>query len=249
LRKENARLASEQLDMGFYVLFYFSENMTDNYRKITNVVIMTSFGFIILVFPSCHIFGILGAVAPSIYENIEFPYSFLFLKSGKLEHGHPLSSGGDNLYEGTLFQVLYPSNWIKEDIPLVRYTALESLPEVAFYVPNQNVEVIISTERPGNVLLSEYFSREVISLQDSVTGYESVGSSKTKLGNVTALEVSYISSMVEEGTIYGQTKTMELVTIFQGVSYFFIYRAEVSEYSKYLPAVQEMIRSFVFKRA
>jgi len=144
---------------------------------------------------------------------------------------------------------LYPSNWIKEDIPLVRYTALESLPEVAFYVPNQNVEVIISTERPGNVLLSEYFSREVISLQDSVTGYESVGSSKTKLGNVTALEVSYISSMVEEGTIYGQTKTMELVTIFQGVSYFFIYRAEVSEYSKYLPAVQEMIRSFVFKRA
>ena len=97
--------------------------------------------------------------------------------------------------------------------------------------------------------MSEYFSREVIALQDSVTGYESVGSSKTKLGNVTALEVSYISSMVEEGTIYGQTKTMELVTIFQGVSYFFIYRAEISEYSKYLPAVQEMIQSFVFKRA
>ena len=208
--------------MGFYVLFYFSEDMTDNYRKITNVVVMTSFGFIILVFPSFHIFGILGAVAP-------------------------YSSGGVNLYEGTLFQVLYPSNWIKEDIPLVRYTALESLPEVAFYVPNQNVEVIISTERPGNVLLSEYFSREVIALQDSVTGYESVGSSKTKLGNVTALEVSYIGSMVEEGTIYGQTKTMELVTIFQGVSYFFIYRAEISEYSKYLPAVQEMIQSFVFK--
>ena len=219
---ENARLASEQLDMGFYVLYYFSEDVTDNYRKITNVVVMTSFGFIILVFPSFHIFGILGAVAPS-------------------------SSGGVNLYEGTLFQVLYPSNWIKEDIPLVRYTALESLPEVAFYVPNQNVEVIISTERPGNVLLSEYFSREVIALQDSVTGYESVGSSKTKLGNVTALEVSYIGSMVEEGTIYGQTKTMELVTIFQGVSYFFIYRAEISEFSRHLPAVQEMIQSFVFK--
>src|ERR671911_448099 len=139
--------------MRFYVLFYFSEDMTDNYRKIINVVIMTSF------------------------------------------------------------------------------------------------EVIISTERPGNVPLSEYFSREVIALQDSVTGYESVGSSKTKLGNVTALEVSYIGSMVEEGTIYGQTKTMELVTIFQGVSYFFIYRAEISEHSKYLPAVQEMIQSFVFKRA
>src|SRR5687768_2674875 len=204
--------------MGFYVLFYFSEDMTDNYRKIINVVLMTSFGFIILVSPSFHIFA-------------------------------PPSSGGVSLYEGTLFQVLYPSNWIKEDIPLVRYTALESLPEVAFYVPNQNVEVIISTERPGNVPLSVYFSREVIALQDSVTGYESVGSSKTKLGNVTALEVSYIGSMVEEGTIYGQSKTMELVTIFQGVSYFFIYRAEISEYSKYLPAVQEMIQSFVFKRA
>jgi hypothetical protein len=42
---------------------------------------------------------------------------------------------------------------------------------------------------------------------------------------------------------------MERICIFKGVSYFFIYRAEISEYSKYLPAVQEMIRSFVFKEA
>ena len=108
--------------MGFYVLFYFSEDMTDNYRKIINVVIMTSFGFIILVFSSFHIFGILGAVATS-------------------------SSGGVNLYEGTLFQVLYPSNWIKEDIPLVRYTALESTPLAtrSFYERLESQNKSIST--------------------------------------------------------------------------------------------------------
>jgi hypothetical protein len=59
----------------------------------------------------------------------------------------------------------------------------------------------------------------------------------------------FVGDNVEEGLVYGQTKTMELISILKGVSYFFIYRAEISEYSKYLPAVQEMIRSFVFKEA
>lgn len=110
---------------------------------------------------------------------------------------------------------------------------------MAFYVPDQNVEVIIATERPRKVLLPEYFSREVAGLQDSVAGYNFAGSSKTKLGNLPAQEILFVGDIVEEGLVYGQTKTMELISIFKGVSYFFIYRAEISEYSKYLPAVRD----------
>jgi hypothetical protein len=214
-----------------------------NCRKIAKVVIMMLLAYTVLISQSFHTLSTVGAITPLTNKSSESSHSFLFLKSG--EPG----PRGFNLYEGNLFKILYPSNWTKEDIPLVKYTAVESLPEVAFYVPDQNVEVIIATERPGKVLLPEYFSREVAGLQDSVAGYKFAGSSKTKLGNIPAQEILFVGDIVEEGLVYGQTKTMELISIFKGVSYFFIYRAEISEYSKYLPAVQEMIRSFVFKEA
>jgi hypothetical protein len=226
---------------------WFLRNMTKDCRKIAKVVIMASFGYTILISQSFHTLSTVGAITPN--ESSESSHSFLFLKSGEPEHNNAPWPSGFNLFEGDLFKILHPSNWTKEDIPLVKYTAVESLPEVAFYVPDQNVEVIIATERPGKVLLPEYFSREVAELQDSVAGYKFVGSSKTKLGNIPAQEILFVGDIVEEGLVYGQTKTMELLSIFKGVSYFFIYRAEISEYSKYLPAVQEMIRSFVFKEA
>ena len=225
---------------------WFLRNM--NCRKISRVVIMMLFAYTVLISQSFHTLSTVGAITPLTNESSESSHSFL-LKSGEPERKNTPGPRGFNLYEGNLFKILYPSNWTKEDIPLVKYTAVESLPEVAFYVPDQNVEVIIATERPGKVLLPDYFSREVAGLQDSVAGYKFAGSSKTKLGNIPAQEILFVGDNVEEGLVYGQTKTMELISIFKGVSYFFIYRAEISEHSKYLPTVQEMIRSFVFKEA
>lgn len=224
---------------------WYLRNMMKNCRKISKVVITMLFAYTVLISQSFHTLSTVGAITPLTNES----HSFIFLKSGEPERNNAPGPRGFNLYEGNLFKILYPSNWTKEDIPLVKYTAVESLPAVAFYVPDQNVEVIIATERPGKVLLPEYFSREVAGLQDSVAGYKFAGSSKTKLGNIPAQEILFVGDIVEEGLVYGQTKTMELISIFKGVSYFFIYRAEISEYSKYLPAVQEMIRSFVFKEA
>jgi hypothetical protein len=210
---------------------------------------MMLFAYTILISQSFHMLSTVGAITPSTNGSSESSHSFLFLKSGEPESNNAPGPRGFNLYEGNLFKILYPSNWTKEDIPLVKYTAVESLPEVAFYVPDQNVEVIIATERPGNVLLPEYFSQEVSGLQESIAGYKFIGSNKTKLGNIPAQEILFVGDIIEEGLVYGQTKTMELISIFKGVSYFFIYKAETSEYSKYLPAVQKMIRSFVFKEA
>lgn len=226
----------------------FFRNMMKNCLKIAKVVIMMLFACTILISQSFHTLSTVGANTLLTNESSESSHSFLFLKSGEPESSAP-GPRGFNLYEGNLFKILYPSNWTKEDIPLVKYTAVESFPQVAFYVPDRNVEVIIATERPGKVLLPEYFSREVSGLQDSIAGYKFVGSNKTKLGNIPAQEILFVGDIVEEGLVYGQTKTMERICIFKGVSYFFIYRAEISEYSKYLPAVQEMIRSFVFKEA
>jgi hypothetical protein len=174
--------------------------------------------------------------------------NFRLFDIGKPIYGSPSSSSGFEQHEGIHLQVSYPRNWTKETVPLVKYTGLQSVPEVAFYVPNKNVEVTISTERPGNIPLSKYFLQEVTSLQDAVSGYVFIDSGESSLGNLTAKKLLYTSDMIEGGTTYGRMKTMELVSIHKGISYFFVYRADESDFQKYLPVVQEMINSFVFKR-
>jgi hypothetical protein len=173
--------------------------------------------------------------------------SFRIFDLGKPVPSSPSTISKFDKYEGTQVQVSFPSNWTKETLPLVRYTGLQSVPEVAFYVPNQNAEVTISTDKPGNIPLTTYFLQEVDSLQDAVSGYVFIESDESYLGNLPAKRVLYTSDITEGGTIYGRMKTMELVSINRGVSYFFVYRADESNFSTYLPAVQEIINSFGFK--
>lgn len=205
-----------------------------------------SVGFLVLFFHFFPILGISSAFTQLINGYAEAS-SFLPFFGSAPEHGSPPSIKGFQLYDGTLFQVSYPSNWTKEAIPFVRYTGLQSVPEVAFYVPNENVQVIISTERPGDVVLSDYVSQEIASLQDSLAGFKLIDLDQSRLGNITAQKVLYTSGLHEDGIVYGKSQTMELISIDRGVSYFFVYKAEASAYSKYLPVVVEMIESFEVK--
>jgi eukaryotic-like serine/threonine-protein kinase len=189
-----------------------------------------------------------SVLAQPTHEEEEAGSFLRFFDLGKPTPDSPSPIEGFLEHDGTLLQVSYPSNWTKESIPLVRYTGLPSVAEVAFYVPNQNVEVVISTEVPGNnVVLSEYLSEELIALQNSLVGYKLVDSDQTKLGNNLAERIVYTSTQVEDGVAYTQLKTMELLSIKGGASYFFVYRADASNYLKYLPLVEKMIESFRFK--
>ena len=85
------------------------------------------------------------------------------------------------------------------------------MPEVAFYLPNENVQVIISTERPGNVILSDYVSREVASLQDSLANFKLINSGQSRLGNITAQKILYTSGLHEDGIVYGNLRQWNLL--------------------------------------
>jgi hypothetical protein len=212
------------------------------YSGFFNIAILT---FIMFAVPPSHFFQLhemTYAHTELIYFNA--PETF---RLGKPIHDSPSSISGFDQHGGIQFQVSFPRNWTKEILPLVKYTGLQSVPEVAFYVPNRNVEVTISTDKPGNVPLSTYFLQEVDSLQDAVSRYVFIDSSESYLGNLPAKRVLYTGDMIEGGIIYGRMKTMEVVSIHQGVSYFFVYRADESNFRTYLPVVQEMINSFVFK--
>ena len=205
-------------------------------------------GFLVLIFHSIPVLDIFSVFAQSINGNAE-PSSFLPFFGSAPEYGSPSAIKGFHLYDGTLFQVSYPSNWTKEAIPFVRYTGIQSVPEVAFYVPNENVQVILSTERPGNVILSDYVSREVASLQDSLANFKLINSGQSRLGNISAQKILYTSGLHEDGIVYGKSQTMELISVDRGVSYFFVYKAEASAYSNYLPVILEMIKSFEVKNS
>jgi hypothetical protein len=222
--------------------------MSSNHCGVIVGATIISVGFLVLIFYSIPVLGIFSVFAQSINGNAEAS-SFLPFFGSAPEYGSPSSIKGFHLYDGTLFQVSYPSNWTKEAIPFVRYTGIQSVPEVAFYVPNENVQVILSTERPGNVILSDYVSREVTSLQDSLANFKLINSGQSRLGNITAQKVLYTSGLHEDGIVYGKSQTMELISVDRGVSYFFVYKAEASAYSNYLPAVLEMIKSFEVKNS
>ena len=219
--------------------------MRSIYYVLFNIAILP---LIMLAVPPTHFFqSIEMAYTDTESRHFNEAEAFRIFDLGKHIHGSPSSISGFDKYEGFQVQVSFPRNWTKETLPLVRYTGLQSVPEVAFYVPNQNVEVTISTDRPGNVPLSIYFLQEIDSLQNAVSGYLFIKSDESYLGNLPAKRVLYTSDMTEEGTIYGRMKTMELVSINRGVSYFFVYRADESNFSTYLPVVQEIINSFGFK--
>ena len=222
--------------------------MPSNHSGVIVGATIISVGFLVLIFHSIPVLGIFSVFAQSINGNAEAS-SFLPFFGSAPEYGSPSSIKGFQLYDGTLFQVSYPSNWTKEAIPFVRYTGIQSVPEVAFYVPNENVQVILSTERPGNVILSDYVSREVASLQDSLANFKLINSSQSRLGNITAQKVLYTSGLHEDGIVYGKSQAMELISVDRGVSYFFVYKAEASAYSNYLPVVLEMIKSFEVKNS
>lgn len=222
--------------------------MSSNHCGVIVGATIISVGFLVLIFHSTSVLGIFSVFAQSIIGNAEAS-SFMPFFGSAPEYGSPSSIKGFHLYDGTLFQVSYPTNWTKEAIPFVRYTGIQSVPEVAFYVPNENVQVILSTERPGNVILSDYVSREVASLQDSLANFKLINSGQSRLGNITAQKVLYTSGLHEDGIVYGKSQTMELISVDRGVSYFFVYKAEVSAYSNYLPVVLEMIKSFEVKNS
>ena len=210
---------------------------------------MMSFRLAVVLTFTCFLILSTSPVLAQITHEEEEAGSFLrFFDLGKPTPDSPSPIEGFLEHDGTLLQISYPSNWTKESIPLVRYTGLPSVAEVAFYVPNQNVEVVISTEVPGNVVLSEYLSEELVALQNSLVGYKLGDSDQTKLGNNIAERIVYSSTQVEDGVAYAQLKTMELVSIKGGTSYFFVYRADASNYLKYLPVVEKMIESFRFKQ-
>lgn len=148
----------------------------------------------------------------------------------------------------TLFKISYPSNWTKITNPSGKFTAVESTPFVAFVAPSsQKTSIVVSTNVIGHRLLSDYVGEEINTLK-YIPGFKLEQSSSSTVGNNMAQKIVYTSSELKnDGLIAGTLKTMEIMTIRDGVAYHFIYSAKEKDFPTFLPIINKMISSFEFK--
>jgi hypothetical protein len=148
----------------------------------------------------------------------------------------------------TLFKISYPSSWTKNTNPSGRFTAVKSTPFVAFVAPSsQKTSIVISTNVIGHRLLSDYVGEEINTLK-YIPGFKLEQSSSSTVGNNMAQKIVYTSSELKnDGLIAGTLKTMEIMTIRDGVAYHFIYSAKEKDFPTFLPIINKMINSFEFK--
>ena len=107
------------------------------YPGLFNIAILTFITAVVLTSHSFQLHDMTYVHAKLVDFNSAETFPFFDL--GKPDHDSPSSNRGFDQHEGTRLQVSYPHNWTKETVPLVKYTGLRSIPEVAFYVPSQNV--------------------------------------------------------------------------------------------------------------
>ena len=132
---------------------------------------------------------------------------------------HKAAEQGFLVDNETLFRISYPSNWTKETVPLGRFTAVESTPFVAFIAPSPyKASIVISMNVIGNRLLSDYAEEEINALKYTPSfKLDQSFPSSTTIGNNTAQKIVYTTNEVKNGVIAGTLKSMEIVTIKDGV--------------------------------
>jgi hypothetical protein len=174
--------------------------------------------------------------------------SFLKLFKPRSDIPAPAAEQGFLTDNETLFKISYPSNWTKITNPSGRFTAVESTPFVAFVAPSsQKTSIVISTNVIGHRLLSDYVGEEINTLK-YIPGFKLEQSSSSTVGNNMAQKIVYTSNELKnDGIIAGTLKTMEIMTIRDGVAYHFIYSAKEKDFPTFLPIINKMISSFEFK--
>ena len=137
-------------------------------------------------------------------------------------------------------KISYPFNWTKNTNRSGRFTAVKSTPFVAFVAPSsQKTSIVISTNVIGHRLLSDYVGEEINTLK-YIPGFKLEQSSSSTVGNNMAQKIVYTSSELKnDGLIAGTLKTMEIMTIRDGVAYHFIYSAKEKDFPTFLPIINK----------
>jgi hypothetical protein len=162
------------------------------------------------------------------------------------------SSNQNAIYEnrGWHYKLPYPSNLTKYPLGtlnLATITGHGSITDVGFGLPdkNQTFFTIASARQPGNFLLRDYVTEEIM-LLNRLVGYKQLESSPSTIGGNPAHKIVYSLSSVQNGVEVAQAKVMEIVTINNVETFFIEYATLANDYEKYPPIAQKMIDSFRF---
>ncbi|MDP3741870.1 MAG: PsbP-related protein [Candidatus Micrarchaeota archaeon] len=148
------------------------------------------------------------------------------------------SANGYANFENSFYSLNYPQDWsVADNGEVVSFSSPQS--ENDAFVENVNILVTPATE---NVSLQEYFENSVDSLFSSLEGFNLIGFNETHLSGVNAYTVEYTAKNFGNNLSYVQVFTMKNNAI-----YIIAYSGSGSDYSRYLPLVNQLMDSFTIK--
>jgi hypothetical protein len=147
-------------------------------------------------------------------------------------------------YENSTFgiKMQYPSSWDKQENGTRQDTQTDL---VTFFPPdshsNASLDITVDdiSDEKG-IPLTQYANDSISDLNQSLKDFKLIGSTTN---NVLAVLPAYksIFTYMDENTIY---KDMEIGAVKGDKAYILTYEAGMNEYDKYLPIIQELIKSF-----
>jgi hypothetical protein len=167
-----------------------------------------------------------------------------FLRDGKVDEVEmTLGSLPDFFWyidddEGIRMQ--YPSDWRVSDTNLGRNDVIK------FFSPEENTDLGVAT---AAVLVKVAPAGEIT--LDEVAAQEMEGASKTRALDIGGTELSGLQAYESIFYEYGANRTLKVMSTFtinDDQLYRINYAADTSKYDDYLPAIEEMLRSFEFTK-
>ncbi len=211
---------------------------------------------------------VLGAIASNLFADnpdaMVGGYHPPIYNASESKPDAPAKEKGFLVADEKPFNISYSSSWIKNKGLPMQFTGVHSTPIISFLIPDFEAttsksnfvgiaKYIIGGNRTAAASLSDYVKEEINELE-SDGSFQLYESHSERLGhnrNI-AHKIVFTTNIIDTSPnsgaqVIGHRKTMEIITVNNGVAYFFVYSANANKYPVYLPDVIKMLNSFELK--
>lgn len=211
---------------------------------------------------------VLGAIASNLWANnpdaMVGGYHPPIYNASESNPDAPAKEKGFLVADEKPFNITYSASWIKNKGLSMQFTGVHSTPIISFLIPDFEASTsksnfvgiakyIIGGNQTADKSLSDYVKEEIKELE-SDGSFQLDESHPERLGhnrNI-AHKLVYTTNIIDtspsgDAQMIGHRKTMEIVTVNNGVAYFFVYSANTDKYTVYLPDVIKMLNTFELK--
>ena len=211
---------------------------------------------------------VLGAIASNLWANnpdaVVGGYHPPIYNASESKPDAPAKEKGFLMANEKLVNISYPSGWIKNKAINMQFTGVHSTPIISFLIPDFEAatskssfvgiaKYIIGGNQTAAISLSNYIREELKELE-SDGSFHLFESHPDRIGqnHSIAHRIVYATNIIDSSPasgaeVIGHRKTMEIITVNNGIAYFFVYSANANKYPVYSADVIKMLNSLELK--